>query len=213
MGGTYVTAADMNTGEADLDVIGERTTHVLGRSAACGGSGSSAGATALGVFHGIRASVRHAFGDDDLAGRTVLIQGVGSVGSRLAELLRDAGAQLLLADLDEARGRPWLRALGDGTVPAPHHVLDASATCSRRARSARCLNDDTSRTCGATIVAGAANNQLAEPRHGDDLHARGILYAPDYAINAGGVIHLAGYERLGLDEAQVDARLAGIATR
>ena len=99
MGGSYVTAADMNTGEADLDIVGERTDHVLGRSVTCGGSGSSAGDTALGVFHGIGASVRHAFGggEGEVAGRCVLVQGVGAVGARLAELLRDGGQALVTA--------------------------------------------------------------------------------------------------------------------
>ena len=102
--GTYVTAADMNTGEADMDTIGERTSHVLGRSKANGGSGDPGAATARGVFHGIEATVKHAFGSDDLGGRSVLVQGLGSVGSKLAEHLHDAGATLLLADLDAATG-------------------------------------------------------------------------------------------------------------
>jgi leucine dehydrogenase len=211
MGGTYVTAADMNTGEADLDVVGERTSHVLGRSAACGGSGSSAGATALGVIHGIRASVRHAFGDDDLGGRTVLIQGVGAVGSRLGELLRDAGAQLLLADLDEARAAGLVTALGAGSVTAAHRVFDADCDVFSPCATGGGLSAESIPLLRCRVVAGAANNQLATPWDAQRLHERGILYAPDYVINAGGVIHLAGYERLGLDPEQVDARTAGIA--
>ena len=92
LGGTYVTAADMNTGQADMDVVGERTGFVLGRSRAYGGSGDPAPGTALGVFHGIVASVRRVFGSPALQGRTVLVQGVGAVGGRLIELLADAGA-------------------------------------------------------------------------------------------------------------------------
>ena len=211
MGGTYVTAADMNTGEADLDIVGERTSHVLGRSAACGGSGSSAGATALGVFHGIRASVRQAFGDDDLGGRTVLIQGIGAVGSRLAELLRDAGAQLLLADLDEARAAGLAAALGAGSVTAAHHVFDADCDVFSPCATGGVLSAESIPLLRCRVVAGAANNQLATPWDAQRLQGRGILYAPDYVINAGGVIHLAGYERLGLDPVQVDARIADIA--
>ena len=93
--GTYVTAADMNTGETDMDTIGERTSHVLGRSRANGGSGDPGAATARGVFHGIEATVKRAFGSDDLGGRSVLVQGLGSVGSKLAEHLHEAGAALL----------------------------------------------------------------------------------------------------------------------
>lgn len=209
MGGTYVTAADMNTGEADLDVVGERTEHVLGRSVACGGSGSSAGATALGVFHGIRAGVRHAFSDDDLSGRCVLVQGVGAVGSRLAELLRDAGARLVLADLDDDRAARVAHELGASSTAA-HHVLDAECDVFSPCATGGVLSAESIPLLRCRVVAGAANNQLATRWDADRLRDRGIVYAPDYVINAGGVIHLAGYERLGWNDAQVTARLAGI---
>ena len=209
MGGTYVTAADMNTGEADLDVVGERTEHVLGRSVACGGSGSSAGATALGVFHGIRAGVRHAFSDDDLSGRCVLVQGVGAVGSRLAELLRDAGARLVLADLDDGRAARVAQELGASSTTA-HHVLDAECDVFSPCATGGVLSAESIPLLRCRVVAGAANNQLATRWDADRLRDRGIVYAPDYVINAGGVIHLAGLERLGWNDAQVTARLAGI---
>jgi len=209
MGGTYVTAADMNTGEADLDVVGERTEHVLGRSVACGGSGSSAGATALGVFHGIRAGVRHAFSDDDLSGRCVLVQGVGAVGSRLAELLRDAGARLVLADLDDDRAAQVAQELGASSTTA-HHVLDAECDVFSPCATGGVLSAESIPLLRCRVVAGAANNQLATRWDADRLRDRGIVYAPDYVINAGGVIHLAGRERLGWNDAQVTARLAGI---
>ena len=209
IGGSYVSAADMNTGEADLDVIGERTTHVLGRSVACGGSGSSADATAVGVFHGIEASVRHAFGSDGLADRRVLVQGVGAVGSRLAELLRDAGARLMLADLDHDRAKVVAEPLGAETIPA-HHVLDADCDVFSPCATGGVLSAESIPLMRCRVVAGAANNQLATPWDAGRLRDRGILYAPDYVVNAGGVIHLAGYERLGWDDDQVAARLAGI---
>jgi leucine dehydrogenase len=209
LGGSYVTAADMNTGEADLDIVGERTTHVLGRSVACGGSGSSAGGTALGVFHGIIATVRHAFGTDDLAGTHVLVQGVGAVGSHLAELLRDAGAKLTLADLDEERATALADRLGAEWTPA-HHALDAACDVFSPCATGSVFSAETIPLLRCRVAAGAANNQLATPWDADRLAARGVLYAPDYVINAGGVIHLAGYERLGWDEARLTARLAGI---
>lgn len=209
LGGSYVTAADMNTGEADLDLVGERTPHVLGRSVACGGSGSSAGATALGVFHGIRASVRRAFGDDHLSERHVLVQGVGAVGSRLAELLHEAGAALTLADLDGERAARVAESLGAGSTTA-HHVFDTECDVFSPCATGALLSAESIPLLRCRVVAGAANNQLATSWDADRLHARGILYAPDYVINAGGVIHLAGYERLGWDEAQMTARLAGI---
>jgi leucine dehydrogenase len=209
MGGTYITAADMNTGEADLDVVGERTSHVLGRSVACGGSGSSAGATALGVFHGVRAAVRHGLGTESLDGVRVLVQGVGAVGGRLATLLHEAGASLMLSDLDGPRARSAAEDLGATTMPA-HRVFDADCDVFSPCATGGSLSAETIPLLRCRVVAGAANNQLARPWDGDRLHDRGIVYAPDYVINAGGVIHLVGYERLGWDEPQMSARLAGI---
>src|SRR5260221_4416998 len=118
LGGTYVTAADMNTREADMDVIGERCPYVLGRSRAAGGAGDPGADTAAGVFHGVRASARHAFGTDELEGRTVLVQGVGSVGSRLAELLAEANATLLLADVDPERAKSAAERLSATAIDA-----------------------------------------------------------------------------------------------
>jgi leucine dehydrogenase len=207
--GTYVTAADMNTGPADLDVVKERTPHVMGASPERGGAGDSGGDTATGVFHAIRASVSHAFGDPSLEGRTVLVQGVGSVGGRLARLLSEAGAVLTVSDVDDERARALAAELGGSVVSAdvvpdtPCHVLAPCAT-------GGVLNADTIPRLRCRIVAGAANNQLATPEDASRLARRGILYAPDYVANAGGVIHLAGQETLGWDEAQVAARLAGI---
>ena len=209
MGGTYVTAADMNTGESDLDVVGERTAHVLGRSVACGGSGSSAEATALGVFHGIVASIRHAFADEDLTGRRVLVQGAGAVGTRLAELLHGAGALLTIVDVDGDRADRLAEQLGARWAPA-HHALDADCDVFSPCATGGVLSAESIPLLRCSVVAGAANNQLATAWDADRLRARGVLYAPDYVINAGGVLHLAGYERLGWNDGQMMVRLAGI---
>ncbi|HJR98815.1 MAG TPA: Glu/Leu/Phe/Val dehydrogenase dimerization domain-containing protein [Actinomycetota bacterium] len=209
LGGTYITAADMNTGEADLDIVGERTDHVLGRSIGCGGSGSSADATATGVFHGIQAGARHALGSADLSGVHLLVQGVGAVGGRLAEMLRDAGARLSLADLDDARASKVASNLGVEPMPA-HRALDAPCDIFAPCATGGVLSAESIPLLRCRVVAGAANNQLATPWDADRLDARGILYAPDYVINAGGVIHLVGYERLGWGAAQVAARLSSI---
>jgi leucine dehydrogenase len=207
--GTYVTAADMNTGQADMDVIGEVTSHVLGRSPEAGGSGDPAPGTARGVFHGIRATAGRAFGSDDLSGRTVLVQGVGAVGGRLSELLHEAGATLVVADVDPVRAKEAAERVDGSTVEAEAVIgteCDVYAPCA----TGGVLSAATipKLRCGA--VAGAANNQLAEPGDAELLAERGILYAPDYVINAGGVLHLAGYETLGWTEEQMSARLAGI---
>ena len=209
LGGSYVTAADINIGEADLDIVGERTSHVLGRSVACGGSGSSAGATAIGVFHGITASVREVFDSDDLSERSVLVQGVGAVGARLAELLHDAGARLILADLDDARAAGLAQGLEASAIPA-HRVFDTECDVFAPCATGGVLSAESIPLLRCRIVAGAANNQLATPWDADRLHARGILFAPDYVINAGGVIHLVGYERLAWSTERMDARLEDI---
>jgi len=207
--GTYVTAADMNTAAPDMDVIGERTTHVLGRSPDHGGAGDPAPGTALGVFHGIRSTWQHVTGSPDLTGVTVLIQGVGSVGDRLADHLHEAGADVIAADADPARAEKTAERVGGSVVDADG-VIGATCDVYAPCATGAVLTAATIPRLACRIVAGAANNQLGEPGDAALLRQRGILYAPDYVINAGGVIHLAGYETLGWDEAMMQARLAGI---
>jgi glutamate dehydrogenase/leucine dehydrogenase len=203
--GTYVTAADMNTGPADMDLIGERTAHVLGRSPANGGAGDPGEGTAIGVFHAVRATCRHAFGTDDLNGRTVLVQGAGSVGHRLIQELLSGGASVLASDIDPARvaatGAKWVALEETLTTKC-----DVFAPCATGA----VLNERTIPTLACAAVCGAANNQLETPEDAARLQERSIVYAPDYVANAGGVIWLAGYETLGWDDAHMRARLAGI---
>jgi leucine dehydrogenase len=209
LGGTYVTAADMNTSSAEMDVIAERTTHVLGRSAERGGSGNPGPDTALGVFHGIRAACARAFGDADLMRRSVAVQGAGSVGWHLLELLEDAGASTFVADIDPDRARNAAAATGATVVDAVEIVrveCDVFAPCATGA----VLSAESIPQLRCRVVAGAANNQLATDEDDERLAGAGILYAPDYVVNAGGVIHLAGHETLGWDDAHVKARIAGI---
>jgi leucine dehydrogenase len=205
LGGSFVTGPDVNTGAGDMDVIGERTSHVFCRSVENGGSGDPSVHTALGVFHGIRASVWHAFGADDLDGRAVLVQGAGSVGAKLATLLADAGANVLVSDVDEARAR----ATG-GILVAPADATstecDVYAPCALGAT----LNAETIPRLRCCIVAGAANNQLDTAADGERLREAGILYAPDYVINGGGALHGIGLEQLGSTAEQLDAEVEGI---
>jgi leucine dehydrogenase len=207
--GTYVTAADMNTAAPDMDTIGERTTHVLGRSQDRGGAGDPAPSTALGVFHGIRATWQQAAGTADLGDVMVLIQGAGSVGDRLADHLHDAGAMVLVSDVDRTRANKTAERVAGVVVDADAvvgTVCDVYALCATVAG----LRPRTVPKLACRVVAGAANNQLGTAEDAALLAQRGILYAPDYVINAGGVIHLAGYETLGWDGAMMRARLAGI---
>jgi leucine dehydrogenase len=202
LGGLYATAPDVNTSERDMDTIGERTEHVFCRSVANGGSGSTAPATAVGVFLGIRASVRHAL-DRDLDGVRVLVQGFGAVGSRLAQQLRAAGAEVLVSDIDPSR-IDGFEAVDPAAVIGTE--CDVYAPCAMGGT----ITATTVEELRCRVVAGAANNQLADPALADRLHERGILYAPDYVINSGGVLHGTGLELLGWDHAQLDAALRGL---
>jgi len=206
LGGSYVTGPDVNTGEADMNVIGGRTRHVFCRSVAEGGSGDPSIHTALGVYHGIRASLAHLDGRDDLTGRTVLVQGTGSVGAKLARLLLDAGAVVLVSDVDEERAR----ATGGSPVPADGALeldCDVYAPCALGAT----LTAESIPKLRCRIVAGAANNQLAEPEDAARLRAAGILYGPDYVINGGGALHGIGLEQLGWNADRLEREVAGIA--
>lgn len=209
LGGTYRTSSDMNTGEADMDVIGERTEYVFGRSVEAGGSGNPAPPTAVGVYHGIRASLSHVFGSDDLDGRSVLVQGAGGVGSALAEQLANAGASLLVADIDPARADA-VAARVRGEAVAADGIFEADCDVYAPCAVGGVLSTETVPRLRCRIVAGSANNQLAEPDAAEALRARGILYAPDYVINAGGAIALVGLEQLSWTKAELDRALARI---
>ncbi|MGE5183821.1 MAG: Leu/Phe/Val dehydrogenase [Acidobacteriota bacterium] len=188
--GHYITAEDSGTGLEDMEIVRTQTTHVTGVDPSHGGSGDPSPFTALGVRRGIEACVKFRLGKDDLKSVHVAVQGVGHVGYHLCRELHAAGAKLTVADVDHLKSERAQRELGAGVVPLNEIAkvdCDVFAPCALGAG----LNDDTIPHLRAKIVAGAANNQLAEPRHGDDLHARGILYAPDYAINAGGLVNVA----------------------
>jgi leucine dehydrogenase len=209
LGGNFWTGADMNTTPADLDVVAETCPYVFGRSVENGGSGEPGPTTARGVFHGIRASLDHALGSPELDGRSVLVQGVGSVGARLAALAAEAGARVLVADLDRGRAEEVAEEVGARTVAADDAArteCDVYAPCATGA----VLSAETIPTLRCRVVAGAANNQLAAPEDADRLHERGILYAPDYVVNAGGIFHYVGIEVLGWDEAALERALEGI---
>lgn len=210
LGGTYRTAPDVNTSDADMDIIATRTRWVFGKSPAAGGAGSTAPATATGVYHAIRASVGHVFGSEDLAGRRILVQGAGGVGAPLCALLAGDGATVLVSDVDERRAEFIAAQVGAAVIPAAGALTgecDVFAPCALGG----VLNPDTIPGLRCRIVAGAANNQLREDSDAELLRARGILYAPDYVANAGGVLHGLGLEEMGWTQEHLDARLRGIA--
>jgi leucine dehydrogenase len=188
--GHYITAEDSGTGLEDMEIIRAQTKHVCGVDPSHGGSGDPSPFTALGVRRGIEACVKFRLQRDDLKNVHVAVQGVGHVGYHLCKELHAAGAKLTVADVDKLKSERVQREMGAAVVAIDEVAkvdCDVFAPCALGAG----LNDDTIPHLRAKIVAGAANNQLAETRHGDDLHARGILYAPDYAINAGGLVNVA----------------------
>ncbi len=190
LGGRYVTAEDVGMTEHDMLVVARRTAHVAGLPAGAGAVGGNPGpATALGVFGGIEAAVAHRLGRAGLKGVHVALQGCGSVGSALAERLAAAGARLTLADQAPDRARALAAKLGGHAVPAAEIATVAADVFSPNALGG-VLNAATIDALDVAIVAGAANNQLATPAEGARLAARGILYAPDYVINAGGIINV-----------------------
>ena len=197
LGGHYITAEDSGTGLEDMEVIRTVSKNVTGVDIAHGGSGDPSPFTALGVRRGIEACVKLQLGKDSLEKVHVAVQGVGHVGYHLCKELHAQGAKISVADVDPLKSERAQREFGAAIVPLDkifETECDVIAPCALGSA----LNDQTIPRLRTRIVAGAANNQLAEPRHGDDLHARGILYAPDYAINAGGLVNVA-QEVLGYD--------------
>jgi leucine dehydrogenase len=202
LGGSYRTAGDMNIAPEDLDVVAETCPWVYGTTH---GGGNSGRGTARGCLHAIRATVEHAFGSPDLGGRSVIVQGAGSVGAVLARELAEAGARVLVSDVDEERAA----ATGCETVP-PERVVETEVDVYSPCAVGGTLNADSVPRLACRAIAGCANNQLAEPHDAERLRERGILYAPDFVVNAGGIIQLIGLEDEGWNEAQLEAALAGI---
>jgi leucine dehydrogenase len=207
LNGSYITGEDVGTTVADMELMRLTTAHVRGIPA--NGPGDPSPMTARGVFGGIRAAVSNVHGAADLDGITVCVQGLGGVGSHLACLLHEAGAKLLVADVDAARTEKAVAAFGATIVSAAEcHAAkaDVFAPCALGA----VLNASSISEIKARIVAGAANNQLARETDGALLHTRGILYAPDFVINAGGVISTA-LEGPGFDPNELTDRVDRIA--
>ncbi len=199
LGGRYITAEDVNTSVKDMEHVKKETDYVTGISRSLGGSGDPSPVTALGVYMGIKAAVKERLGLNSLSGLKISIQGLGHVGQYVAEYLHKDGVQLFVTDLEEDRIQTIVKRFDAKAVSlkAIHSLdVDVFAPCAMGA----ILNDKTIPELKCQIVAGAANNQLAEPGiHGAVLKKRDILYAPDYAINAGGLINvsneLEGYNR------------------
>jgi leucine dehydrogenase len=208
LGGRYITAVDSGTSIEDMEVIREVTRHVTGVKPEHGGSGDPSPYTALGVRRGIEACVKFVYGRESLEGVHVAVQGIGHVGYWLCKELHDLGAHLTVADVDPHKAERAQHEFG-AKVVALDKIFAVECEVFAPCALGSALNDDTIPALRCKIVAGAANNQLAEPRHGDALMHRGILYAPDYAINAGGLINVA-QEYAGYDEKKSRERVLRI---
>ena len=186
LGGRYITAEDVGTSTADMDYVHMETKNVSGLA---GRSGDPSPVTAHGVFRAIQASAKERWGKDDISSRTVAVQGCGHVGYFLAKELHEAGARLIVSDIDSERVK---RVAGEFSARAvgPDEIYGVQADIFAPCALGAIINDKTIPQLKVEIVAGAANNQLHEERHGDILEEKGILYAPDYVANAGGVINV-----------------------
>lgn len=199
LGGRYITAEDVGTTPADMEYIRMETKFVVGCCDAAS-SGDPSPLTALGVYRGMLACAREAWGQDSLQGRTVALQGLGHVGSALCEILHREGCRLVVSDIRSEAVRAAVERTG-AKVVAPEVIYDEECDIFAPCALGAVINDRTVERLRCRVVAGAANNQLQEGRHGEALQQRGILYAPDFIINAGGVINVSdelqpgGYNR------------------
>ncbi|WP_430613371.1 Glu/Leu/Phe/Val family dehydrogenase [Flavobacterium sp. JP2137] len=192
LSGKYITAEDVGSTTQDMDIIRDVTPYVTGISESRGGSGNPSPVTAYGVFMGLKAAVKHQFGSDALQGKRVLVQGIGHVGETLVDYLTKEGAVVQITDINEAKLQEVSKKYGAKIFSGPDLYsadVDIYSPCALGAT----LNDDTVNKIKAKVIAGAANNQLANDKvHGQILKDRGISYAPDFLINAGGIINVYG---------------------
>ncbi len=186
MKGRYITAEDVGTSTDDMEWVRKETKYVVGL---IGGSGDPSPVTAMGVYRGMKACAQFRYGNDSLEGKVVAVQGCGHVGYHLCKLLHEEGAELVVADLDRQKVYRVVEEFGAKAV-SEREIYGVEADIFAPCALGAVINDETLGQLRAEIIAGAANNQLAEERHGDALEERGVTYAPDYVINSGGLINV-----------------------
>jgi len=190
LNGRYITAEDVGTTVEDMDVIHMETDFVTGISAESGSSGDPSPVTAYGVYMGMKAAAKEAFGSDSLAGKTVAVQGVGNVAYKLCEHLHEEGASLIVTDINKEAVNRAVEAFGAKAVD-PDAIYEVDCDIYAPCALGATINDDTITKLKAKVIAGSANNQLKTNNHGDTIHDMGIIYTPDYVLNSGGVINVA----------------------
>jgi leucine dehydrogenase len=186
LGGRYITAEDVGTSPSDMEFIKRETDHVAGLQ---GLSGDPSPVTGYGVYMGMKAAAKHRWGKDSLKGKTVAVQGAGKVAYYLSTHLREEGARIIVTDIDAEKSNRIMEEMG-AKVVAPDEIYDVKADIYAPCALGATINDDTLSRLKVEIIAGGANNQLAEERHGLALEKKGLLYAPDFVINAGGLINV-----------------------
>jgi len=189
LNGKYITAEDVGTNETDMEYIYMETPWVTGIPKDFGGSGDPSPYTAHGVLMGIKAAANEQFKTDSLKGLRIAVQGLGNVGSNLVKYLVDDGAEVIVTDIDQARVKMHVDKFGTKAVH-PEEILFTDCDILSPNALGAVINDNTINKLKCKVVAGGANNQLLEPRHGDELKAKGILYAPDYVVNSGGLMNV-----------------------
>ncbi len=198
LNGRYITAEDVGTTVADMDLIHQETDYVTGVSPAFGSSGNPSPVTAYGVYRGMKAAAKVAYGSDNLSGKVIAVQGVGNVAYNLCKHLHEEGADLIVTDINEENVKRAVNDFGAKSVGV-NEIFNVDCDIFSPCALGAIINDDTIPLLKAKVIAGAANNQLKEERHGDIINEMGIVYAPDYVINAGGLINVAdelqGYNR------------------
>ena len=207
LGGRYITAEDVNTTVEDMNYVLMETEYVSGRAEV---SGDPSPVTAFGVYRGMKAAAKFAFGSESLKGKTVAVQGLGKVGLHLCEHLHDEGARLVVTDINPEAVERAVKEFGARTV-APNEIYGVECDIFSPNALGAGINDETIPQLQCKVIAGGANNQLKEPRHAQILKEKGILYAPDYVINGGGVINVAEeFNAAGYSRDRAYARVATI---
>jgi leucine dehydrogenase len=210
--GTFGTGVDMGTTPEDMLTISQVTSHVHGVDRETGRTIDPGPYTARGVFAGIRAAVKQEFGTDDLSGRVIHVQGVGDVGDPLARMLKESGAHLVLSDLDTRRAESLAEELGGTEAFEPHTAYEAPCDIYAPCAVGATLNGESIPELKCRVIVGSANNQLQEPEDAGRLFERGILYAPDYIVNAGGALAFGLRNRGITADAEINERVDAIGT-
>ena len=209
LGGRYWTAEDVGVSPSDMKEVATQTRFVAGLDDGAAASGDPSPVTARGVYLGMREAAKRVFGSDDMTGRTIAVQGVGHVGGRVCQMLAEAGAKLVIADVDQEALAEISRTTG-AKVVEPGDIYDVQADIFSPNALGAIVNPETVDRLKVKLIAGGANNQLSSPDMGETLNQRGILYVPDYVINGGGIINVAAEISGNYDPAWVETKVQGL---